>query len=739
MKQQLISKLNKQIKLQDFILQNSDLNLFSQDEIYKIKDLYNKSKKLLNKLEKEEFEIAIVGLEKAGKSTFANALIESDVLPSAPERCTFTSTKIVYGAENKAVVKLYTEEEFNEIFKKFLEDLKYPNVEKVHFRTFSLNEFEYYFNSLEEKDPNLYHLHKGTTYEEIKDILKYRDNLELTGEVLEFRGDEIYSDKFKEYIKGKEINENNVDTSKPRSVKEISIQTNKLSKMQKAIIYDVPGFDSPTRIHQEQTAERLKNADAIIFVVNIGVNPNINSPQLSILRDETDNDGIPLKDKLFAFGNKLDSVNTESHIERNKNIFINEVVNKYSLTTFDRVFVGSALKYLKEKNLRNDDENIRFDVDSGIDEIRSALEKYYKTERMKVLKRRVDFIVLTLKKMIDEKVKDLEIIDNEEYLNIEKTKIYEKKSREVINKIVKELDTLKNKIKREFEENKYFSDEFEKMINNNEGLKNIDDNLVESYIAKIDNILSSTAPYEKIEHEIRKDLHMKYLRDFTKMINSLAEDKIIEVENNLVEVFERGIGENSEEIEQIIREFINSVIEETKYKKGNFDYLLERFARNVFDILLNAPVSSKDRISMIDNVKAELEFLGKFYNASNPKILIDELRNKTSSSKPVKLSNEEQIKTDINKDIELLKKILLKAILPAANLEIAFSNSINKSIMFLREILDSSNDLKKDELDNFKAKIINKLIKNDIEMIDKEIKTLKRKKEFLEKIEELGE
>src|SRR4051794_36560885 len=51
-------------------------------------------KRQLDRLEKGEFRIAVVGLEKAGKSTFVNAWLESDLLPTADERCTFTTTQI---------------------------------------------------------------------------------------------------------------------------------------------------------------------------------------------------------------------------------------------------------------------------------------------------------------------------------------------------------------------------------------------------------------------------------------------------------------------------------------------------------------------------------------------------------------------------------------------------------------------------------------------------------------------
>jgi hypothetical protein len=68
-------------------------------------------------------------LEKAGKSTFANALIDNYVLPSAPERCTFTTTRLVSGSD-KATVEFYTEIEFNKIFQEMLAELEYPAAEK---------------------------------------------------------------------------------------------------------------------------------------------------------------------------------------------------------------------------------------------------------------------------------------------------------------------------------------------------------------------------------------------------------------------------------------------------------------------------------------------------------------------------------------------------------------------------------------------------------------------------------
>ena len=70
--------------------------------------------KFLDKLNNGEIEVAIVGMENTGKSTFANALIKlKEAFPTGSTRCTFTSTKLQYGAENKAVVRFFTKDDFN--------------------------------------------------------------------------------------------------------------------------------------------------------------------------------------------------------------------------------------------------------------------------------------------------------------------------------------------------------------------------------------------------------------------------------------------------------------------------------------------------------------------------------------------------------------------------------------------------------------------------------------------------
>jgi ribosome biogenesis GTPase A len=76
------------------------------------------AKRQLERLKKREFRIAVVGLEKAGKSTFINAWLECDLLPAKGGRCTFTTTQI-YSVSNESEQRLEvqtrTEEQFTHL------------------------------------------------------------------------------------------------------------------------------------------------------------------------------------------------------------------------------------------------------------------------------------------------------------------------------------------------------------------------------------------------------------------------------------------------------------------------------------------------------------------------------------------------------------------------------------------------------------------------------------------------
>ena len=98
--QKLISSIEKADGTFRRILDvDPDQLVISYGERAQIEKLIGRDERLLRKLRSQEFEIAVVGLEKAGKSTLSNALIRVNVLPAESERCTYTKTEIRSGTE----------------------------------------------------------------------------------------------------------------------------------------------------------------------------------------------------------------------------------------------------------------------------------------------------------------------------------------------------------------------------------------------------------------------------------------------------------------------------------------------------------------------------------------------------------------------------------------------------------------------------------------------------------------
>jgi GTPase SAR1 family protein len=314
----------------------------------KIDELQKQSGTILEKLKKDEFEIAVVGQEDSGKSSLLNALIKTDIFPSASGRTTYTSTKLVAGSGDKVEVTLYTYNEFDEIFTNRLQAIgvKEELAKEKGFKNFSPN-----LSSYKNK-------HNSKIVEDlIKDIEKTISNRDEIIELLENKGGETLTfegnalNDFKVFVKG---DKSKKDFSKPRATKEITIYSSKLQAMPNSIIYDVPGFNSTTALHKEQTKKMLEEADSIIFISDSS-SPDLKDDEAEILKQtEKDNFEVPLKDKIFVFGNKFDNANNKKVADDNKKLFFETFKNENIQISSERFFVGSAGKYLKDKNILND-------------------------------------------------------------------------------------------------------------------------------------------------------------------------------------------------------------------------------------------------------------------------------------------------------------------------------------------------------------------------------------------------
>ena len=87
----------------ELLTKDKDGIVIGFDERGKLESLRKRSSSILQKLRSREFTVAVVGLEKAGKSTLGNALIKSEILPEYTERCTYTTTELRAGERNEAM------------------------------------------------------------------------------------------------------------------------------------------------------------------------------------------------------------------------------------------------------------------------------------------------------------------------------------------------------------------------------------------------------------------------------------------------------------------------------------------------------------------------------------------------------------------------------------------------------------------------------------------------------------
>lgn len=373
--------------------QNGACRLLDGAQEDALKALCRENEMLIQKMETRAFEVAVVGLENSGKSSVANALIGIPALPSASVRCTYTTTEIRADERDRALVEFYTVDEFQQRFRRMLEELGFPEAQKEDFSLLTPARFDSVWGDICLRDPVKRRLYDSTTAEDVKAILRSSSLLRtfLGQKEMEFIGEEaLLSSDFQCFITGQTDDKDALKRDdRPFAVKRVTIWSSHLQSMRNIVLYDVPGFNSPTLLHKEQTRRMMDRADAIVMVTDMLSNPNIDGTQLSTLR-EADADHVQLKDKLFVFGNKADLLKEEKTFRDNFRTFVSDIVNRHRLTIERRVIAGSARAYFEALH-GNDEGKKRLEAlgcGTGIEKLREMLAEYYESERLSVLQAR---------------------------------------------------------------------------------------------------------------------------------------------------------------------------------------------------------------------------------------------------------------------------------------------------------------------------------------------------------------
>ena len=594
-----------------------DLAMMKQLSIYRAR-----CEKLYKKLEKNEFEIAIVGLEKAGKSTFGNALMENRILPDADERCTYTSTCIRYG-QDCAVVKFFNSREMDEILRGYLKTLGVENVDAYTYQALSRGQYMTLFSRLDQRDKDRY---ENTVHQDVLNLLDNKTEI-LTKYIGQpdkiFEGEDLYEEEFKAYI---------VSPRVAVAVKEVSIESSRLGKLQNAVIYDVPGFDSPTSMHLEQTKQRMKEADAIMLIAS-AEKPSFTAPALNMFQEVVDEDNVSLSDKLFIFGNRADAANT---LEKNIQTLRKEaqrwkLLSEYQLT--ERLIIGSAKGHLQKLGIVDGDYCIkRIEEDEeykkawahgdGIEYAYGKLIEYNETERFSVMKKKIqrnnEELFGLFKELKEKYANGSSGIDYSSMLS--ETTALKASARKIVRKDLEELRyEIVKKYRNDLVLSRRLQEEVLKLFEDEDKYA-INDEDIHNAELKIDDA-SGSINVEKVEENIREAKFSKIYGEFSESAFAVAQSDHSEYYNRIIDSFENAlqISKKSVNYTQLHENICQFVDESKKNTEDEFIYqsVIERFVRDVVEVLIRRPYSSEARLNKFVDEAEVFSGLVMFYNAGD--------------------------------------------------------------------------------------------------------------------------
>ncbi|CAF1189106.1 unnamed protein product [Adineta ricciae] len=254
----------------------------------------SKLKKLNSKMSST---ICIIGLEKAGKSTFINALLGYELLPAASERCTQVRTVLKPPTQDKeqhlyAKVQFYDDQEF-QTFHEQMPKKTDESEEQLKVRKLQVAEER---ESLREKFPEeRFYIKNPADFDRERTAIHQELHKYITGEL---------------YV---------------NIIKEIAIYTDRLPGKNYELL-DVPGFDSPIKEHRDAGLEAIKNADAFLFLTN-GQQPSLTQPQIQLLNEIRQNH-FEAMERAFGIITKLDLCQTSDTFKEHHQNSYHELIEK---------------------------------------------------------------------------------------------------------------------------------------------------------------------------------------------------------------------------------------------------------------------------------------------------------------------------------------------------------------------------------------------------------------------------
>lgn len=561
----------------------------------------------LERLRKREFRIAVVGLEKAGKSTFINAWLECDLLPAKGGRCTFTTTQI-YSVKSESEQRLEVQTRSEEQFIHLLKELETVGAKED-------------LNTIRENEITLKQVRR-------------EGNL-----VIPFTRLEDIREQLKKYV---------ADEKYAHAVLEARLYTNKLAQAEGIVFYDVPGSDSGLAKHVDEAQQMLSDCDAVIVIQRFR---SIREAELEIIKfTEQGDKNVTIADKLFVFLSHIDSLGSPEALKTHITEASQDWLKRANLPV-NRIVSGSAGAYLilnnlaeehtqleigKASNIQDklktltgiiDDEMLRTQA-TGIPEIKQKIFNYINTERVAILKKRCE---ASIDKIVSTSEDIHHFVSQRFPENPEEAQRFEEERRRIdfSEWWHRKWEQIKADLQN-FYETSAINKPLEKV--NNESSSSIEKfkerygQLLASEMAKLrqetlrkKEIIFDANSFPdfdkaKANYAWRDDLY----GDVRKFLDALARQLAAELKDEalkLVDYMSSLLWGSSQVKERLIgyseQEFLTRL-------ENSLSVLFLRFARPVAEALIRGPVNSDTRSQIVKSLGVDVELIDNYYQGDEP-------------------------------------------------------------------------------------------------------------------------
>ena len=581
----------------------------SPEMVQKIEHEHDRLNRQLERLRANRFEVAVIGLEKAGKSALLNAWLGQEILPSARERCTFTSTEI-WSAQTEQdqllSIQYYSREEIATLQKQRQDALAGALLSDKEKK-----EIQEDFNDTEKNLNQIYEFTK------LKNGFK-QSFLDI-GEISELLQSAIFKNR-----------------AQALAIKRIQLKTVRLRSDRDIIFHDVPGFNSGILMHAEQAVDRLRNCDAIIYAKEMK-QPSITGPEKEMLLvADAEDPSLRVSDKVFVVLTQADAMDDQidfrDTLAKHKTFWAN-VPERRLLPVCARshlVEFGIPTDDTLRRSKSADDKNKlkKLGIPDGMNALKDAVNFYIDNERSGVLQKRCDSLVNATRQLTTEILSKLEpiygtIAENDRQEDDLLGKEFNQWWGREWQRIKKDFDMWYAESIQGRKEADALGAEHEELA----ALRSAYDQKIEALLSNLitaqpdelkriytaGGTLSMPDPREgnyKIREELFREIQKKFETELT--------DQLAQALQALIDGIVRKIQELLWETEEVRRTLLHSHldegIEQARIRHG-FQVLFLRFGRVAVEAFIAKPLQARDRL--LSERAAEIKTLEAFYQGAD--------------------------------------------------------------------------------------------------------------------------